>query len=140
MPYVTRQRGYTIYKEDFGMQTPITLVPEGKPVLEFLQEMDGANEQLKKQWTFLSKELIDVLYQQLGRPTPHVKGNLITFPLLGGTDDLAVASITLMRNLTTGWYTIASINCSGENCPYHLSSVNVFEDEFSDSIFISVAA
>lgn len=122
------------------MQTPIVSVPNGKSVLEFLQEMDGANGQLRKQWTFLSKELVDVLYQQLGNPTPHVKGNLITFPLFGATDDLAVASITLMRNFTTGWYTIAYINCSGENFPYHLSSVNVFEDEFSDSIFISVAA
>lgn len=120
-------------------QTPTLQIPKGMPVLKFLEELDGNDRQLQKQCTFLSKELIDVLYQQLGRPTPHVNRTLITFPILRETDGLTVGSITLMRNLTTGWYTIAFVDCSGENFPYHISPVNVFEDTFSESVFISVA-
>ncbi len=122
------------------MSTPIVLVPSDKSILEFLQEMDNDSQQLKKQWTFLSVEVLNVLYRQLGEPTPSINGTQITFPILRETNGLAVASITLMRNLTTGWYTIAFIDCSSENCPYHISPVNVFEDDFSNSIFISMEA
>lgn len=122
------------------MSTPIVLIPSDKSILAFLQEMDGDTQQLKKQWTFLSEEVVNVLYRQLGDPTPNINGTQITLPILDETDDLAHASITLMRNLTTGWYTITSIDCSGENCPYHISPVNVFEDDFSNSIFISMGA
>lgn len=101
---------------------PITKVPQGKKIFEFLQELDGENQRLKKSWIFLHQNVVTVLRHQLEFSNYELGGLLHDCLVLPHeTDDRSVASITFDKNGSTPWYFVDHIYCSTEDCPYHIS-------------------
>lgn len=98
---------------------PITKVPQGKKIFEFLQELDGENQRLKDAWIFMDESVMIILRHQLEAGDYIAAQHCLILP--HETDDRMVASITFVRNGDTSWYFVTRISCNKEDCPYHIS-------------------
>lgn len=108
---------------------PVIIIPKGKSVLEFLQQLDGENKRTQNAWIFVHKDVIPMLQSELECTSFNKVSHELCYGLPHSVEDRYVLNLTLSsmcmdicdrHALVALWSLVTSIHCS-EDSPIQIA-------------------